>query len=162
ASRTSFAIDAWSNLFPSVGVRSEVQLPPTSIGYVGIELGRGQIRVSKHFLHGSEVGTALQQMRGEGMSQEMRMNALRLDARLVEPDRLADPQPGAVEELDERTVAERARRRSGGRVDEALRLAGRQRLRQRAPAARQLELRGGIVRPRTEQHLVAVEGADRS
>ena len=35
---------------------------------------------------------------------------LEIDAVAFEPDRLADPQAGAVEQLDERAVAERARR----------------------------------------------------
>ena len=46
-----------------------------------------------------------------------------VDARLVEPDRLGDAQAGAVEQLDERLVAQRARLRAGGGLDQALRLA---------------------------------------
>src|SRR5258707_8903327 len=86
---------------------------------------------------------------------------LEIDARLVEADGLADAQACAVEELDERLVAERARRRSRGGVDQPLGLAGRKRARQGAPPPRQGDLGGGVVAARTEQHLVAVEGADR-
>src|SRR5205823_2910138 len=46
----------------------------------------------KHFLHRSEVGPALQEMRGEGMSQEVRMDALRLEARL--PGQAAENEEG--------------------------------------------------------------------
>ncbi len=86
---------------------------------------------------------------------------LEIDAGALEPDRLAHAQARAVEQLDERPVAERARAGADGRLDQALGLAGRERPRQRAPAARQLELGRRIVGARAEQHLVAVEGADR-
>jgi hypothetical protein len=48
---------------------------------------------------------------------------VQVDARFVEPDRLADPQAGAVEELDKCPVAERARRRPRRGLDQPLRLA---------------------------------------
>src|SRR6478735_7438028 len=44
---------------------------------------------------------------------------LEINGLLVEPDRLADAQPGAVEELGERAVAQVSRRGAGGRVEEA-------------------------------------------
>src|SRR6266404_3771015 len=65
---------------------------------------------------------------------------LEIDARLVEADGLADAQACAVEELDERLVAERARRRSRRGVDQPLGLAGRKRARQGAPPPRQLDV----------------------
>src|SRR6266511_5147477 len=46
------------------------------------------------------------------------------DAALVERDGLGDAQPGSVEELDERAIAEVARARPGRRVDQPLGLAG--------------------------------------
>ena len=49
---------------------------------------------------------------------------LERDARLFEPGRLRHAQPGAVEELDERAVAKRARGRPDGGVDESLGLGG--------------------------------------
>src|SRR5207302_4270531 len=61
-------------------MRSVVQLPPPSIGYAGVELGRGEVGVPEHLLYGAEVGAALEQVRGEGMTQEMRVHALRLEA----------------------------------------------------------------------------------
>src|SRR5579872_2415551 len=140
--------------------------------------------MAEHFLNGSEVGSALEEMGGEGVAEEVGVDAFRLQARLpgqpledeegprtrqgaalrveeelrpvprveerpaarevaaksvdrfpadrhdpllralaeaadeaavevdggaVEADRLADPEPGAVHELDERAVAHRPR-----------------------------------------------------
>src|SRR5581483_3832794 len=62
--------------------------------------------------------------------------AVEVDRRLVEAERLADAEARAVQELDERAVAERAWRRPVGCLDQPLRLAGRERARQRARAAR--------------------------
>jgi hypothetical protein len=60
-------------------MRLEVQLPTAPVGYVGIELGRCEVRVAEHLLNGTEVGSSLQEMSREGMSQEMWMDALRLE-----------------------------------------------------------------------------------
>ena len=54
------------------------------------------------------------------------------DAALLEPRGLRDAQPGSVEQLHERAVAERARRRADGGVDESLRLRRRECARERA------------------------------
>jgi len=59
---------------------------------------------------------------------------LEVDGGAVEPDGLADAEARAVEELDERAVAERARGRSRRGLDQTLGLAGRERARQRAAA----------------------------
>jgi hypothetical protein len=69
-----------SNLLAGVGVRLEVQLAAAAIGYVGVELGRCQIRVSKHFLNRPKIGAPLEQMRREGVAEEMRVDAPRLEA----------------------------------------------------------------------------------
>ena len=61
---------------------------------------------------------------------------------LLQPDRLADAQAGAVEELDERAVAEVARLRPRGGLDQPLGLAGRERARQ---------LRGGAAAGRARR-----------
>jgi hypothetical protein len=51
------------------------------------------------------------------------------DAALLEADRLGHAQSGSVQELDERAVAQRARRRPRGGVDEPLGLGRRERAR---------------------------------
>ena len=61
---------------------------------------------------------------------------LDVDGAPVQPDRLRDPQSGAVEKLDQRPVAPRARRRPDRRLDEALRLGRGERPRQAASPAR--------------------------
>ena len=73
---------------------------------------------------------------------------LEIDGLTVEPDRFAHAQPGAVEELAERAVAEVSRRRPRGGVEQALDLRGRERARQRPPALRQLDVRRRVVGPR--------------
>src|SRR5947209_967955 len=87
--------------------------------------------------------------------------ALEIDGRAVEPDCLADAQARSVHELDERAVAQRARRRSRCGLDQPLRLAGRERARKRARAAREVELCGRVVGARADEHLVAIEGTQR-
>ena len=83
------------------------------------------------------------------------------DRRLLERDGLGDAEAGAVEELDERAVAEVARLRAGGGLDQALGLARRERPRQLRPSAREVELGGRVVVALAEQLLVAEEGAQR-
>ena len=85
---------------------------------------------------------------------------LEVDAVSLEADRLADAQARAVEELDERAVAQGARRRSVGRLDEPLRLAGRERARQAARPARQADSAAGLSVAGSDQDLVAEERAD--
>ena len=80
---------------------------------------------------------------------------------LLEPDRLADAQTGAVEELDERAVAQVAGRRAGGGLDESLRLGGESVLGRVRARRGSVELRGGVVFARAEQLEVAEERAQR-
>src|SRR5471030_1409188 len=87
---------------------------------------------------------------------------LEVDSGLLEPHGLGDAEAGAVEQLDERLVAECARLRARGRVDQPLRLAGGERPRQRPLAPRQRDAGGRVVVSRPEQLLVAEEAARRS
>src|SRR5215471_2998220 len=214
-----------SVLATRVGVSLEVQLPSPPIGYVRVELCRRQIGMSEHFLNRSQVGAAFEEVRREGVAQEVRMDAFRLepclvrqaaedeeyalagerpaarveeqlgavalveegpapreiaperlrrlashryhtllaplaktadepvfeiDGLAVERDGLADAQPGAVEQLAESLVAEGARRRPGGGIEEPLDLGGRERARQRPAALGKLDVGRGIVGSRAE------------
>src|SRR5438552_6701684 len=76
---------ASSNLLASVRVRAEVQLAATPIGYVRVELGGGEIRMPEHLLDGAEVGSPLEEVRREGMAEEMGVDALGLEAERVHP-----------------------------------------------------------------------------
>src|SRR4051812_33797733 len=67
---------------PRMWVRAEVQLPSASIGYVGIELGRREVGVAEHLLDAAEVGAPLEQVRRERVAQQVRVDALRVQARL--------------------------------------------------------------------------------
>ena len=70
---------------------------------------------------------------------------LQVDAPAVEPHRLADAQAGPVEELDERTVTERARRRPVRGLNQPLDFSRGQRAREASAAARKVELGRGVV-----------------
>jgi hypothetical protein len=61
-------------------MRPEVQLPSPPIGYVGVELGRAEICVSEHLLHGAEIRAALEQVGRERVPQEVRVHAFGLEA----------------------------------------------------------------------------------
>ena len=86
---------------------------------------------------------------------------VQIDRRPLQPDCLAHAEAGAVEELHERAVAERPRRRAVGGLDQALGLAGRERARQLARAARRGDPRRGVVFACADQGVVSVERAQR-
>jgi hypothetical protein len=83
-----------------------------------------------------------------------------IDGVPYEADGLADPQPGAVEQLQQRGVAQRPRRRSRRRIDQSLRLARREGAREAAQPSRQVELGGGVVGALAEEDEVAEERSD--
>src|SRR5205807_8968254 len=69
-----------SGCFPArMRMRLEVQLPTPPIGYVRVELGRGQVGVPEHFLDGAQVGAPLQEMRRERMAEQVRVDAFGLE-----------------------------------------------------------------------------------
>jgi hypothetical protein len=217
-------------------VRTEVRLAPASIRNMGVELRRAEVGVAEHLLDAAEVGAALQQVRGERVAEEVRVDplgvepglrrqapedeeragpcersalgveeelgpvaavevrppaaevaaqrldrlaaerddallvplphatdraTLEVDAAPLEADRLADAQARAVQELDERAVAQAPRRRAVRRVDQALDLAEGEGAGEAAPAARQVDLRRGVVGPLAEGDEVTVEAARR-
>jgi len=84
---------------------------------------------------------------------------LQVDAAAVEADGLADAQAGSVKELDERAVAEGARRRSVRRLDETLDLARRERAGKAGAPPRKVELGGRVVLAVAEEDEMIVEGS---
>ena len=51
-------------------VSREKRVAAPAIRHVRVDLGRGEVRVAKHLLNAPEIGSSLQEMRGEGMAQE--------------------------------------------------------------------------------------------
>ena len=86
---------------------------------------------------------------------------LQVDPAAVEPHCLAHPEPGAVEELDESPIPERAGRRPVRGLDQALNLAGRKRAGEPRAAPREVELRRRVVLSTSEKDEVVVERARR-
>jgi len=43
---------------------------------VGVNLGRGNIGVAKHFLDNAQIGAVAKQVRGEAVPEQMRINVL--------------------------------------------------------------------------------------
>jgi hypothetical protein len=64
-------------------VRVEIQLPTPPIGYVRVQLGRRKVCVAEHLLHAAQIRAALEQMRGERVTQEMGVDAGRVEAGLL-------------------------------------------------------------------------------
>jgi hypothetical protein len=91
-----------------------------------------------------------------GAAQEARVE---VDAAAVEACELRDAEASSVEELDNRRVAECARRRPRSCLDQPLRLAGRESPRQLPWSARGRELGRRVVVTSAEEQKVAVERA---
>jgi hypothetical protein len=93
---------------------------------VGVELGRAKIRVAEHLLDAPEIGAPFQQVRGEGMAEEVGVHAGRLqtglacqpaqdekDARAGERAALrVEEELGAVPAIQMRPAAGEVRRRA--------------------------------------------------
>src|SRR5439155_21639683 len=229
---TSRSADVSLTAPPRMRMRLEVQLPRPPIGYVGVQLRRGEISVPQHLLDGAEIGAALEEMRRKRVAKEVRMDAfglqtrlrgkaaqdqegagpcqgsaarvqeqlgamacvekrapareiaadrfdgrttdrhdaflaslaerahdprLEVDVALPETDGFTDAQPGAVEELDERTVTVGSWRCSRGGLDQPLRLGRRECAWEPGMTPRKGELCGRVVGTRPEQHLVTEE-----
>ena len=57
----------------------EVEVAAAAVGNVRVQLGRGQIGVAEHLLDAAQIGPALEQVSREGVPQEVRVDALRLE-----------------------------------------------------------------------------------
>src|SRR5690348_13439635 len=90
-----------------MGVRLVVQLAPTPIGYVRVQLGRRKIGMAEHFLDRAEVGAAFEQVCCERVPQQVRVHACGIEPGLF----------GSTPENQERTGA---RERPALRVEEEL------------------------------------------
>src|SRR5687767_11841332 len=63
-------------LCPAISAASRVvagvDLAEALLGDVRVDLGRRDVRVAQHHLHGAQVGAMHQQVRGEGVTERMR------------------------------------------------------------------------------------------
>ena len=66
-----------------VRVRVEVGLAPAPVGDVRVDLGRREVGVAEHLLDAAEVGAALEQVGRERVAEQVRVDALRLEAGLL-------------------------------------------------------------------------------
>ena len=62
-----------------VRVGLEVRLAASAIRHVRVALGRPEIGVAEHLLHRAEIGAALEEVRREGVAEEVRVDATRLE-----------------------------------------------------------------------------------
>ena len=62
-----------------VGVGREVRLAAPPIGDMRVPLGGREVGVAEHLLHRAEIGPALEQMGGERVAQQVRVDALGLE-----------------------------------------------------------------------------------
>ena len=75
-------------------------------GHVGVDLGRGDVRVPEQLLHLSQAGASVEQVSREAVAQRMRRH-LRRDARLLDVVLDDQPQPLARQSVPARVEEER-------------------------------------------------------
>src|SRR5581483_10348439 len=68
---------------PRVRVSLEVGVAPATVGHVQVDLRGREVGVAEHLLDAAEVGAALEQVRREGVPQQVRVDPLRLEAGLA-------------------------------------------------------------------------------
>ena len=71
-----------SPLTARMWVRTEIRVTSAGVRNMGIELGRAEVRVTEHLLHAAEIGTSFEEVRGEGVAQEVRVHAGGVEPRL--------------------------------------------------------------------------------
>ena len=57
------------------------QTPEPLLDDMGVDLRRRDVGMAEQLLHGAQIGAALEQMAGEGVTEHMRRDARRLDPR---------------------------------------------------------------------------------
>ena len=77
----------------SVRMSLEIQLPTSLVGYVGIELGGGEIGMPEHFLNRSEICSSLEEVRSKRVTKQVWVNATRVEPRHL--GQFAEDQEGA-------------------------------------------------------------------
>ena len=70
---------------------------------MSVDLGRGDVGVTEHHLHGAQIGAIFQKVRGEGVPEHVRRNAagetgLPCVLRDLHPERLPGHRPSAIGE----------------------------------------------------------------
>jgi len=90
-----------------MGVGLVVDLAPAAVGDVRVQLGGGEVGMAEHLLDAAQVGAALQKVGREGVAEEMRGDALRL-------------QPGLGREAAEDEEGARSGQRATLRVEKEL------------------------------------------
>src|SRR3954467_13461456 len=65
---------------PRVRGRLEVQLATSPIGYVRVQLGGREVGMTQHLLDASQVGTSFEEVRGEGMAEQVGVDPLWVEA----------------------------------------------------------------------------------
>src|SRR5918996_4801554 len=58
-----------------VGMCPKIQLPTPAVRYVCVQLGGREVGVAEHLLDAPKIGAALEEVRGERVAEEMRVDA---------------------------------------------------------------------------------------
>src|SRR5437764_11632008 len=64
-------------------VRAEVELAATAVADVRVELSGGEVGVAEHFLDAAEISSAFEQVRGERVPEQVRVDPFRFETRLL-------------------------------------------------------------------------------
>src|SRR5216117_1437843 len=57
---------------PGVRMAAEVNLPAAAVAHVRVQLGRAEVGMAQELLDAVQIGSALEQVRREGMAQQVR------------------------------------------------------------------------------------------
>ena len=108
----------------SVRVRLEIQLATALVGYVGIELGRGEIGMAEHFLNRSQICSSLEEVRSKRVAEQMGVDPVGVETcffgQFAEDQERTGPcqRPAAGVQEQLRAVADIQKRAAAGEVTE--------------------------------------------